>query len=172
MVLRGAADLVFPGSIPGPCFRTIKISNPKHSINYNNAFKDKILSKQMLDKTVNALISLENNQEYAEAKQILKNRKNLREKLRESLKGKETLSNNSTNYAGLAKTNGRVSWKSVAEELARKYKVPETKLDQITEEYRSNSKRLVYGSIVELKERKGKQLEFEFVTPSYLGDEV
>ena len=125
----------------------------------------------MLDSTVKEIIKLENSERYSTSKDLINNRKNLRVRLKEGLEGEEHLSDKSENYAGLVKITGRVSWKSVAEELARKYKTSETQYDEIVEEYRSNSKRLIYGKIEELNERK-RQLKFDFVTPSYLGDET
>ncbi len=126
----------------------------------------------MLNKFVNELMELEGSEDYDGAKQIFKDRKNLRDKLREGLNNEEELSNNSSNYAGLVKTNGRISWKGVADELAEKYKIDVEELNEILDEYRGKANRLAYGRIEDLKKRRGsRQLEFDFVTPGYLGDE-
>lgn len=122
-----------------------------------------------LIKIVESLIKLENSDGYVKAKETLKKRSSLRETVRDELEKNEKMPSNSENYAGLVKTNGRVSYKSAFEQLAQELNVSDTKMMEIVEENRSKSSRLVYGKVKDY-EKKGKQLEFNFVTPDYLGD--
>ena len=116
-----------------------------------------------LDNTISALISLED-KKYEAAKKVVKNRNRLRRLVKELLGEERELSKGSEHYAGLQKQNGRVSWKSVAEEMASDCRIPESKLEDYIDRHRSESRRLRYGKISDIDE-KFYQLEFDFLTP-------
>lgn len=114
--------------------------------------------------TLKELIELENGG-YKNAKETVKKREELRKYIKDLLIQREELPLSSEFYAGLQKTKGRVSWKAVVEELADKYKIDEKQIEQVMEEYRSEGRKLKYGTRTAESDKVLKQLEFEFMTP-------
>jgi len=102
------------------------------------------MTSKTFPENLKSLIDLEEGN-YATAKQTIKQRNLLRKSIKESLTQEQELTESSDFYAGLAKTNGRISWRKVTEELIEKYDLDKKEVGEITECCRNSSSRLKYG---------------------------
>ena len=119
-----------------------------------------------LEQTVTELIQIDGSQEYQAAKDLQKNRKEYTEIIKEELKNESEIDIGEGVYAGLKKTRGRISWKSVVEKLAQQYNISETALNEIIEDHRSVQHRIKYGSTDEMGQKRIDFSDYLHFTPS------
>lgn len=119
-----------------------------------------------LQATLSGLMEFEAT-DFPDIKEAIKNRDEKRKKLKAMLESRENLPDDSEIYAGLVKTNGRILWKDVAEELAIKHNVQDSEYSSLKQECTKPSYRLKYGFIKDAG-KKLEQMEFEFITPARL----
>ncbi len=81
------------------------------------------------------------------------------------LEAKTQLPANSEFYAGLKRTNGRVNYREVAEELMERHNIQDSEYAEIVGKYTKPSLRLKYGSRKDENVKRLWQSEFEFITP-------
>ncbi len=108
------------------------------------------------------LIRYEQN-EFPEIKAALKDRKSRRDNLRELAEKGTELPDSSTVFVALKKTNGRVNYKNVAEEVQEEFNVPREKYEAIVEKHRKPGSILKYD--LRDKRKQFYQEDFDFFTP-------
>ncbi len=108
-----------------------------------------------LETLVRNLVKLEK-EKFPEAKEVAKRRKVMRDLLKEKLGDKECLPEDSEYFAQLRPMKGRVSYRTVVDELLADHPDLKEKVDERIKEFRdAGSHRLAYGL-------KSEQLDLKF----------
>lgn len=102
---------------------------------------------------------------YIDAKETVKYRAELRKWIMEALRAEQHLPASSEFFAGLKRTNGRVNYREVLDELRETGVIDDNIYTQLCEKHRKPGQRLSYGERKPEVTRGLWQEDFDFITP-------